>query len=77
MALTGEPDDVAKTWKIKAKKEGEPEKLTPENCVFSGGGGKSRTRILVLGRLRVHSARASCKVCRGSRGDRGADSGSF
>jgi Ca2+-transporting ATPase len=36
MALTGEPDDVAKTWKIKAKKEGEPEKLTPENCVFSG-----------------------------------------
>mmetsp|Transcript_19825 Transcript_19825/g.50693 ORF Transcript_19825/g.50693 Transcript_19825/m.50693 type:complete len:1086 (+) Transcript_19825:111-3368(+) len=36
MALTGEPDDVAKTFKIKPKKEGEPEKLTPENCVFSG-----------------------------------------
>eukprot|EP00933_Yihiella_yeosuensis_P079485 TRINITY_DN9222_c0_g1_i1.p1 TRINITY_DN9222_c0_g1~~TRINITY_DN9222_c0_g1_i1.p1 ORF type:complete len:1097 (+),score=293.97 TRINITY_DN9222_c0_g1_i1:94-3384(+) len=36
MALTGEPDDVAKTWKLKPKKEGEPEKLTPEVCVFSG-----------------------------------------
>merc|ERR1719277_1559088 len=36
MALTGEPDDVAKTWKMKPKKEGEPEKLTPENMVFSG-----------------------------------------
>merc|ERR1712127_325454 len=36
MALTGEPDDVAKTSKVKAKKPGEPEKLTPENMVFSG-----------------------------------------
>merc|ERR1740139_451992 len=36
MALTGEPDDVAKTFKIKQKKPGEPEKLTPENMVFSG-----------------------------------------
>jgi len=36
MALTGEPDDVHKTAKIKAKKPGEPEKLTPENMVFSG-----------------------------------------
>lgn len=36
MALTGEPDDVAKTDKIKLKKPGEPEKLTPENMVFSG-----------------------------------------
>eukprot|EP00445_Apocalathium_hangoei_P004070 CAMPEP_0203847722 /NCGR_PEP_ID=MMETSP0359-20131031/5172_1 /ASSEMBLY_ACC=CAM_ASM_000338 /TAXON_ID=268821 /ORGANISM="Scrippsiella Hangoei, Strain SHTV-5" /LENGTH=1090 /DNA_ID=CAMNT_0050763217 /DNA_START=48 /DNA_END=3320 /DNA_ORIENTATION=- len=36
MALTGEPEDVAKTSKIKAKKAGEPEKLTPENMVFSG-----------------------------------------
>jgi len=36
MALTGEPDDVAKTAKLKVKKPGEPEKLTPENCVFSG-----------------------------------------
>jgi len=36
MALTGEPDDVQKTFKVKAKKPGEPEKLTPENCVFSG-----------------------------------------
>merc|ERR1719434_459473 len=36
MALTGEPDDVAKTCKLKFKKPGEPEKLTPENMVFSG-----------------------------------------
>merc|ERR550532_1652511 len=36
MALTGEPDDVSKTSKIKVKKPGEPEKLTPENMVFSG-----------------------------------------
>jgi len=36
MALTGEPDDVGKTSKIKVKKPGEPEKLTPENMVFSG-----------------------------------------
>jgi len=36
MALTGEPDDVSKTWKLKPKKEGEPEKLTPDNMVFSG-----------------------------------------
>mmetsp|Transcript_57018 Transcript_57018/g.144753 ORF Transcript_57018/g.144753 Transcript_57018/m.144753 type:complete len:1046 (-) Transcript_57018:337-3474(-) len=36
MALTGEPDDVAKTWKNKPRREGEPEKLTPENMVFSG-----------------------------------------
>uniref|UniRef100_A0A7S2Q8H1 P-type sodium-transporting ATPase4 n=1 Tax=Zooxanthella nutricula TaxID=1333877 RepID=A0A7S2Q8H1_9DINO len=36
MALTGEPDDVSKTSKIKVKKDGEPEKLTPENMVFSG-----------------------------------------
>lgn len=36
MALTGEPDDVAKTSKMKPKKAGEPEKLTPENMVFSG-----------------------------------------
>merc|ERR1719350_2568798 len=32
MALTGEPDDVAKNTKIKEKTE----KLTPENMVFSG-----------------------------------------
>jgi len=36
MALTGEPDDVAKSSKIKKPKPGEPEKLTPENMVFSG-----------------------------------------
>eukprot|EP00931_Biecheleriopsis_adriatica_P083339 TRINITY_DN5691_c0_g1_i3.p1 TRINITY_DN5691_c0_g1~~TRINITY_DN5691_c0_g1_i3.p1 ORF type:complete len:1094 (+),score=262.48 TRINITY_DN5691_c0_g1_i3:82-3363(+) len=35
MALTGEPDDVPKTAKLKQKKEGE-EKLTPENMAFSG-----------------------------------------
>merc|ERR1712187_171065 len=29
MCLTGEPDDVAKTDKLKKKKEGEVEKLTP------------------------------------------------
>jgi len=36
MALTGEPDDVGKTSKIKTPKPGETEKLTPENMVFSG-----------------------------------------
>jgi Ca2+-transporting ATPase len=36
MALTGEPDDVAKNAKMKMPKKGEPEKLTPENMVFSG-----------------------------------------
>mmetsp|Transcript_39345 Transcript_39345/g.83847 ORF Transcript_39345/g.83847 Transcript_39345/m.83847 type:complete len:1092 (+) Transcript_39345:135-3410(+) len=36
MALTGEPDDVSKTWKMKPPKEGGEEKLTPENCAFSG-----------------------------------------
>eukprot|EP00439_Symbiodinium_sp_Y106_P086689 s548_g35.t1 len=35
MALTGEPDDVTKTSKVKEKKEG-PEKLTPETMAFSG-----------------------------------------
>jgi len=48
MNLTGEPDDVPKTWKIKPKKPGEPAKLTPENMVFSGcsitsGNGKGIT----------------------------------
>ncbi|CAK9049047.1 unnamed protein product [Durusdinium trenchii] len=36
MALTGEPDDVAKTSKVKEKKDGAPEKLTPETMAFSG-----------------------------------------
>ncbi|CAJ1357682.1 unnamed protein product [Effrenium voratum] len=36
MALTGEPDDVTKTARVKAKKEGQPEKLTPETMAFSG-----------------------------------------
>merc|ERR1740139_1611821 len=36
MALTGEPEDVSKSSKLKLKKPGEPEKLTPENMVFSG-----------------------------------------
>ncbi|CAJ1449453.1 unnamed protein product [Effrenium voratum] len=36
MALTGEPDDVAKTARVKEKKEGQPEKLTPETMAFSG-----------------------------------------
>lgn len=36
MALTGEPDDVPKSLKAKTKKEGEAEKLTPENMIFSG-----------------------------------------
>eukprot|EP00444_Apocalathium_aciculiferum_P037165 CAMPEP_0183485008 /NCGR_PEP_ID=MMETSP0370-20130417/179207_1 /TAXON_ID=268820 /ORGANISM="Peridinium aciculiferum, Strain PAER-2" /LENGTH=1042 /DNA_ID=CAMNT_0025678303 /DNA_START=31 /DNA_END=3159 /DNA_ORIENTATION=- len=31
MALTGEPEDVSKTWKIKANSD----KLTPDNMVFS------------------------------------------
>jgi magnesium-transporting ATPase (P-type) len=39
MCLTGEPDDVAKTWKQKKKEAGDhggEEKLTPQNMVFSG-----------------------------------------
>lgn len=36
MCLTGEPDDVAKTAKPKARRAGGAEKLTPENMVFSG-----------------------------------------
>jgi potassium/sodium efflux P-type ATPase len=36
MALTGEPDDVAKTAKLREGKASEPDKLTPVNMVFSG-----------------------------------------
>jgi len=36
MALTGEPEDVSKKTKMKPMSEGEPEKLTPDNMVFSG-----------------------------------------
>merc|ERR1712107_272122 len=36
MCLTGEPDDVSKTDKLKKKRPGETEKLTPDNMVFSG-----------------------------------------
>eukprot|EP00913_Durusdinium_trenchii_P019172 g18018.t1 len=52
MALTGEPDDVSKTWKLKPRKEGEPEKLTPEVCVFSGcnvTNGKGRGVVTATG----------------------------
>eukprot|EP00929_Paragymnodinium_shiwhaense_P042834 TRINITY_DN22100_c0_g2_i1.p1 TRINITY_DN22100_c0_g2~~TRINITY_DN22100_c0_g2_i1.p1 ORF type:complete len:933 (-),score=307.14 TRINITY_DN22100_c0_g2_i1:521-3319(-) len=51
--LTGEPDDVAKTIKKKKKKRaGEPEKLTPENMVFSGcstTNGKGRAIVVDTG----------------------------
>jgi magnesium-transporting ATPase (P-type) len=36
MALTGEPDDVTKTSKVREVKAAEAEKLTPENMIFSG-----------------------------------------
>jgi len=36
MALTGEPEDVAKTSRLKLTQPGEEEKLTPDNMVFSG-----------------------------------------
>lgn len=36
MPLTGEPDDVAKTHKVKPAKEGEVAKLRPETMAFSG-----------------------------------------
>eukprot|EP00930_Biecheleria_cincta_P074787 TRINITY_DN619_c0_g1_i1.p1 TRINITY_DN619_c0_g1~~TRINITY_DN619_c0_g1_i1.p1 ORF type:complete len:1076 (-),score=245.14 TRINITY_DN619_c0_g1_i1:204-3431(-) len=51
-SLTGEPDDVAKTAKLRAKKEGEVEKLTPEVCVFSGcnvANGKGRGVVTATG----------------------------
>eukprot|EP00930_Biecheleria_cincta_P074788 TRINITY_DN619_c0_g2_i1.p1 TRINITY_DN619_c0_g2~~TRINITY_DN619_c0_g2_i1.p1 ORF type:complete len:1071 (-),score=225.48 TRINITY_DN619_c0_g2_i1:350-3562(-) len=51
-SLTGEPDDVAKTAKLKAKKAGEIEKLTPEVCVFSGcnvANGKGRGVVVATG----------------------------
>jgi len=35
MCLTGEPEDVAKSIKVKIHKAGEPEKLTPANMAFS------------------------------------------
>eukprot|EP00425_Heterocapsa_triquetra_P014693 CAMPEP_0195152994 /NCGR_PEP_ID=MMETSP0448-20130528/182926_1 /TAXON_ID=66468 /ORGANISM="Heterocapsa triquestra, Strain CCMP 448" /LENGTH=1051 /DNA_ID=CAMNT_0040191759 /DNA_START=111 /DNA_END=3262 /DNA_ORIENTATION=+ len=75
MALTGEPDDVVKTWKIKARKEGEPEKLTPANCVFSGcsvtnGKGKGivtdigmQTRIGRIAQLIAGPGGAAKKTC--------------
>ncbi|CAJ1449607.1 unnamed protein product [Effrenium voratum] len=43
---------VSKTWKLKPKKEGEPEKLTPEVCVFSGcnvTNGKGRGIVTATG----------------------------
>merc|ERR1740129_2589539 len=52
MALTGEPEDVAKSVKMKAKKAGEPEKLTPDNMVFSGcsvTGGKGKGIVVATG----------------------------
>eukprot|EP00929_Paragymnodinium_shiwhaense_P042833 TRINITY_DN22100_c0_g1_i1.p1 TRINITY_DN22100_c0_g1~~TRINITY_DN22100_c0_g1_i1.p1 ORF type:complete len:1070 (-),score=330.22 TRINITY_DN22100_c0_g1_i1:352-3561(-) len=52
MILTGEPDDVAKTFKIRKKKEGETEKLTPETMVFSGcstTNGKARAIVCDTG----------------------------
>merc|ERR1719230_602557 len=35
MLLTGEPDDVAKNFKVKPKKAGGEAKLTPDTMVFS------------------------------------------
>jgi len=52
MALTGEPDDVSKTSKLKPKREGEPEKLLPENMVFSGcpvANGSGRGIVMMTG----------------------------
>ena len=52
IALTGEPDDVARTVKVEQEKEGEPEKLTPENVVFSGcsvTNGKGKGLVIVTG----------------------------
>lgn len=51
-SLTGEPDDVAKTAKLRAKKAGEIEKLTPEVCAFSGcnvANGKGRGVVVATG----------------------------
>jgi potassium/sodium efflux P-type ATPase len=52
MALTGEPDDVAKTSKMKQPRAGDVEKLTPENMVFSGcsvTNGKGRGLVVGTG----------------------------
>lgn len=51
-SLTGEPDDVVKIAKLRAKKEGEVEKLTPEVCAFSGcnvANGKGRGVVTATG----------------------------
>lgn len=54
MCLTGEPDDVAKNAKVKQKitNPNEPEKLTPENMIFSSTNctsGKGRGIVVATG----------------------------
>merc|ERR1719356_411345 len=52
MPLTGEPDDVSKTHKIKPLKPGETEKLVPETMGFSGclvTNGKARCIVVDTG----------------------------
>ena len=45
MLLTGEPEDVAKNTKIKARVPGQPEKLTADNMAFSSCNVKAGTCI--------------------------------
>uniref|UniRef100_A0A7S2Q8R1 Cation-transporting P-type ATPase C-terminal domain-containing protein n=1 Tax=Zooxanthella nutricula TaxID=1333877 RepID=A0A7S2Q8R1_9DINO len=52
MALTGEPDDVAKTCSPQPRREGEAANLSPENMVFSGcsvTSGKGRAIVVCTG----------------------------
>ena len=60
MLLTGEPEDVAKNTKIKARVPGQPEKLTADNMAFSSCNVKAGTCIgLVVATGKI--GRASCR----------------
>lgn len=48
MLLTGEPEDVAKTSKVKLPKPGEPVKLTPDNMAFSSSTVKNGAALCLV-----------------------------
>jgi len=52
MLLTGESEDVTKTAKVKRKKAGQPEKLTPDTMIFSSctvKGGNAKALVVRTG----------------------------